>query len=56
MPAVREGIEQRGTFCAMYSDRASRFFVTPKASGQVDERQVTQLGRALQELGIHRTT
>jgi transposase len=52
MPAVREVIEQRGIFCSLYSDRASHFFVTPKAGGKVDESQVTQLGRALQELGI----
>ena len=52
MPAVREVIEQKGIFCALYSDRASHFFVTPKAGGKVDESQVTQFGRALQELGI----
>src|SRR6202008_1833703 len=52
MPAVREVIEQRGIFCGLYSDRASHFFVTPKAGGKVDPSQVTQLGRALQELGI----
>jgi len=52
MPAVREVIEQQGIFCALYSDRASHFFVTPKAGGKVDERQVTQFGRALKELGI----
>jgi len=37
MPAVREVIEQQGIFCALYSDRASHFFVTPKAGGKVDE-------------------
>ena len=52
MPAVREVVEQRGIFCALYSDRASHFFVTPKAGGKVDESQVTQFGRALKELGI----
>jgi hypothetical protein len=52
LPAVREGIEQRGIFCALYSDRASHFFGTPQAGGKVHERQVTQLGRALQELEI----
>ena len=52
MPAVPEVIEQRGVFCALYSDRASHFFVTPKAGGKVDENQVTQLGRALQQLGL----
>jgi hypothetical protein len=30
LPAVREGIEQRGIFCALYSDRASHFFVMPR--------------------------
>jgi transposase len=52
MPAVQEVIEQQGLFCALYSDRASHFFVTPQAGGKVDTSQVTQLGRALQELGI----
>jgi hypothetical protein len=52
MPAVREVIEKQGIFCALYSDRASHFFVTPKAGGKVDPQQVTQLGRALKELGI----
>ena len=52
MPALREVIEQQGIFCALYSDRASHFFVTPKAGGKVDQAQVTQLGRALKELGI----
>ena len=52
MPAVREVIEQQGIFCALYSDRASHFFVTPKAGGKVDLSRVTQLGRALQELGM----
>src|SRR5204863_7222623 len=52
MPAVREVIEKEGIFCALYSERASHFFVTPKAGGKVDENQVTQWGRALQELGI----
>jgi hypothetical protein len=52
MPAVQEVIQQQGLFCALYRDRASHFFVTPKAGGKVDESQVTQLGRALQELRI----
>ena len=52
LPAVREVIEKRGVFCALYSDRASHFFVTPKAGGKVDLNRVTQLGRALKELNI----
>jgi transposase len=52
MPALREVIGTKGLFCALYSDRASHFFVTPQAGGKVDESRVTQLGRALKELGI----
>ncbi|HEY7335395.1 MAG TPA: hypothetical protein VH639_10960 [Bryobacteraceae bacterium] len=52
MPAVREVIETQGIFCALYSDRASHFFVEPKADCKVDPNQLTQLGRAFQELGI----
>jgi len=52
LPALREVVETRGVFCALYSDRASHFFVTPKAGGKVDPTRPTQLGRALKELGI----
>ena len=52
MAALREVIEGKGLFCALYSDRASHFFVTPKAGGPVDPRRLTQVGRALKELGI----
>ena len=52
MAALREVIEQKGCFCALYSDRASHFFETPKAGGPVDPRRLTQVGRALRELGI----
>jgi transposase len=52
MVALREVIEQQGIFCALYSDRASHFFETPKAGGKVDSQRLTQVGRALQELGI----
>src|SRR5215470_6286142 len=52
MPAIREVIETHGVFCALYSDRASHFFVTPQAGGKVDPNRLTQLGRALHELGI----
>jgi len=52
LPAIREVIEKQGLFCALYSDRATHFFVTPKAGGKVDPNRLTQLGRALNELGI----
>jgi hypothetical protein len=52
MQGLREVIEQRGLFCSLYSDRGSHFFHTPKAGEPVDKARVTQIGRALKELGI----
>jgi len=52
MAALPEVIEEKGLFCALYSDRASHFFLTPKAGQPVDHRRLTQVGRALKELGI----
>jgi transposase len=52
MAALREVVEQKGVFCALYSDRASHFFHTPKAGGPVDRERPTQVGRALAELGM----
>lgn len=52
MAALKEVVETKGEFCALYSDRASHFFVTPKAGEAVDKSRLTQVGRALKELGI----
>src|SRR6202030_184389 len=52
MTALRVVIERKGLFCAMYSGRGSHFFVTPKAGEAVDKHRLTQVGRALKELGI----
>ncbi len=52
LAALREVIEQKGVFCALYSDRASHFFLTPKAGEPVDRQRLTQVGRALAELRI----
>ncbi len=52
MAALREVLEQRGIFCSLYSDRASHFWLTPKAGEMVDRQRLTQVGRALRELGI----
>lgn len=52
MAGLREVIEQQGVFCALYSDRASHFFLTPKADEPVDHTRLTQVGRALRQLGI----
>ena len=52
MAALREVVEQKGCFCALYSDRASHFFLTPQAGEPVDHQRLTQVGRALEELRI----
>jgi len=52
MAGLREVIEKQGLFCALYSDRGSHFFVTPKAGEKVDKHRLTQVGRALKELGV----
>jgi hypothetical protein len=44
-------IERKGVFCALYSDRGSHFWLTPKVGGKVDPHRLTQVGRALRELG-----
>ena len=36
MAGLKEVIEQKGAFCALYSDRGSHFWLTPKAGGKVD--------------------
>ena len=52
MAGLREVIERKGLFCALYSDRGSHFFVTPKAGEKVDKHRLTQVGRAMRELGV----
>lgn len=52
MAGLREVIETKGLFCALYSDRGSHFFHTRKAGEPVDKHRPTQVGRALKELGV----
>jgi len=47
-------VESKGWFSSLYSDRASHFFRTPKAGEPVDTRQLTEVGRALKDVGIER--
>jgi transposase len=49
LAALRHVVGTHGLFCALYTDRAGHFIHTPPA-GQV--RHETQVGRALQQLGI----
>jgi transposase len=52
LAALQEVIAKKGIFCALYSDRGSHFWLTPKAGEAVDQHRLTQVGRALRELGI----
>jgi len=52
MAALKRVVETRGLFCSLYSDRGSHMAWTPKAGERVDREKPTQIGRALQQLGI----
>src|SRR3974377_1749590 len=52
MAGLREVIERKGLFCALYSDRGSHFWLTPKAGEKVDPPRLTQVGRAQRDVGI----
>jgi len=51
MSLIRNVVEKKGIFCSLYSDRASHFFLTKKAGEEVSKDNLTQIGRALQEIG-----
>ena len=52
MQALKTVVEQQGIFCSLYVDRGSHFVYTPSAGGPPDRQQKTQIGRALEQLGI----
>ena len=52
MQGLLEVFTTHGLPCSLYTDRGSHYFMTPKAGGVVDRRAVTQVGRALAQLGI----
>jgi len=45
-------IATKGLCCSLYTDRGSHYFHTPQAGGKVAKDVLTQVGRALQHLGI----
>jgi transposase len=49
---LREVVASHGLFCALYTDRGSHYFHTPAAGEAVSKTQLTQVGRALRQLGI----
>src|ERR1700686_82377 len=44
LAGLKEVIERKGLFCALYSDRGSHFWLTPKAGEAVDPHRLTQVG------------
>ena len=52
MRALYEVFTALGLPMALYTDRASWAFHTPKAAGPVDKTRLTQVGRALAQLGV----
>src|SRR5664279_2791606 len=49
---LREVVAAHGLFCSLYTDRGSHYFFTPAAGGKVSKTVLTQVGRALKQLGI----
>jgi transposase len=49
---LREVVARHGLFCSLYTDRGSHYFTTPEAGGKVSKTMLTQVGRALSQLGI----
>ncbi|MEY4703953.1 MAG: hypothetical protein RL042_149 [Nitrospirota bacterium] len=49
---LREVIETHGLFSSLYTDRGSHYWYTEEAGGTVDKTRLTQVHRALQQLGI----
>jgi hypothetical protein len=49
---IGQTIARYGLFCSAYTDRGSHYFHTSEAGGKVDKVNLTQVGRALKQLGI----
>jgi len=49
---IAEVVAGHGLFCSLYTDRGSHYFLTPEAGGRVSKTVLTQVGRALKQLGI----
>ena len=49
---LREVMETQGLFSSLYTDRSSHYWHTDEAGDRVDKTRLTQVHRALQQLGI----
>jgi len=50
--ALAEVFDRHGLPLSLYTDRGSHYFHTPEAGGKVDRASLTQVGRALDHLGV----
>jgi transposase len=50
--ALDEVFSEHGLPLSLYTDRGSHYFTTPEAGGPVDRTCLTQVGRALDHLGV----
>jgi transposase len=50
--ALLEVFARHGLPCSLYTDRGSHYFVTTKAGEKPDPKALTQVGRALAQLGV----
>ena len=49
---LREMMSGHGLPCSLYVDRASQYFFTEQTGGKVSKTHLTQVGRAMRQLGI----
>ena len=49
---LRDVIETQGLFSSLYTDRGTHYWYTEEAGGKVDKSRLTQVHRALRQLGI----
>ena len=49
---LRQMMSGQGLPCSLYVDRASHYFFTEQAGGKVSKTHLTQVGRAMRQLGI----
>jgi transposase len=52
LQGLREVIETKGLFSSLYTDRGSHYWYTAETGGTVDQTRLTQVHRALQQLGV----
>jgi transposase InsO family protein len=50
--ALRDVFAKHGLPLSFYTDRGSHYFHTEEAGGPVDRKRLTQVGRALERLGV----